>query len=300
VIYFAEPTIPDVQTPLNFTSTTFTWCSPWNGRHVIIDHASVDPATMMPGKLVVTSVFGTAYVVADTGALYDPVKDMGGFNHMYVFSFGRPDSSIDKGRVIDTFSGNVSKFVGFTELNFPLQTVNPAAPVAALPPVLDLTGADEDVSLKLLRNAAATVRITGTVCPIDTTSDNWNKYHQFNMDIGGKSMCGYGAFGVSLPAKTYGDFNPLDAAQKMKSVTITGMLQNNSGQNPVCKGTAGPQVIPCRTVQDCNDAAAAQSDMTCAGNLKKPSVTCIEGNCLRGNFNFWSVVPRDPSDIVVH
>src|SRR5207302_1636042 len=40
VIYFAQPTIPDVQTPFGIDAmpqpSTLTYCSPWNGRHVII------------------------------------------------------------------------------------------------------------------------------------------------------------------------------------------------------------------------------------------------------------------------
>src|SRR5262249_415122 len=106
VIYFRNPLIADVQTPPDLLAANATFCTPFDPKFIIIDHATAS------GKLVVTSVFGNAFAVTDTGGTI--------FNSIYLFSFGKPPGYIVPGKVLKSFSGNVSKFVGFTELNFPL------------------------------------------------------------------------------------------------------------------------------------------------------------------------------------
>lgn len=312
LLYFAAPTIPDVQTPPDLSSSTFTWCSAWDGRHAIIDHATA--AGSPPGQLVVTSVFNDSYVVADTGARFvagaDPSKDRGGFNHLYVYSFGRPPRPVVPGRVLRSLSGNVSKFIGFTELNFPLQEYDDA--VVGTPPVYPLTLADRGASLgssaltnqRMLRLDAATVSVTGSVCPIatdpaDPNASQWLKFNQFTVDMGDGVCDSFRTYSVQLPAKTLGAFDPLAVMNRKTALaTFTGMLRNSSGQNDACKGTAGPQSVACRGDADCAAAAARQADPTCRTNLGKAS--CVEGSCRRGVYNFWTVQLRSAADLQVH
>ncbi len=270
-IYFPNPTIPDVQTPLDLAAPTATYCTPWNGKHVVIDHATG------AGKLVVTSVFIDSYVVADTGANFDPMTGMGGFNHLYIFSFGHPPAGIQPGRIIANVSGNVSKFVGFTELNFPLQDFPDTVDPQLLPPVYVLSPGDRGNNLRLIRLAGATVSVSGTICPIDVTSSDWLKFNQFVVNQGQGLCDSFNGISVSLPAKTLGTFDPL---QHMGGkITAVGMLRNFSGQNDV---TAPP--TDCTKDMDC---------MTVGG-------TCVEGSCKKGAFNFWQVTPRDQTDLTVN
>jgi hypothetical protein len=321
-IYFPQPTIADVQTPLDPTSPTASYCSSWNGRHAIFDHA-----TPPSGQLVVTSVFADQYVVADTGAMYDTMKKTGGFNHLDVYTFSAPDSTIFPGVIIKNMSGNLAKFNGFTELNFPLQQAAcdttsadcQATPIphtccqtAPLPAIYPLGVMDQGNTPGLLPMAGATVTLTGAICPIDmdpntSNGQQWVKYNSFLIDMGDQVCDGFmGSFSIQLPAKTLGKFNPLSIMEvpnmiaMPQAITVTGMLQNSSGQNDACKGTATAIQVLCRSAADCGAYATAHQstlDPMCVANLQKSSVACVEGTCRRGVFNFWNVVPRTESDI---
>ncbi len=127
-IYFRNAFIAEAQTPADLTATNATFCSPFNGKFLVFDHATGT------GQLVVTAVYSNAFTVTDTGVA------PGQFNSIYLFAFGKPPSDIVEGRVITDFSGNYSKFVGFTELNFPLFNVaDNTVPLAPVPPPVPLT-----------------------------------------------------------------------------------------------------------------------------------------------------------------
>jgi hypothetical protein len=283
-IYFANPTIPQVQTPLNLMSPVATYCSPFNGKHVIIDHATGS------GKIVVTSLFIDAYVIADTGSIYDPMTGTGGFNHLYVYAFGQPDAAITPGRVMNNASGNIAKFVGFSELNFPLQSYTDTVDPMLMPAVQVLDPAWRSNNGFLMPLSAATVSLTGTICPIDVTMPSWIKYNQFVLDMGNQdpkkihSCDSFSTFSVEMSGKTIGSFDPLTLRGALKSdpnpqvVTVVGVLQNFSGQN---EETVPP--TDCRNDTDCMNVGG----------------TCVEGSCKKGVYNFWNVIPRDQSDITV-
>jgi len=277
-IYFANPTIPEVQTPLDLASPTATYCSPFNGKHVIVDHATGN------GKLVVTSVFIDSFVVADTGALYDSTSGMGGFNHLYVYSFGKPDAAIVPGRIMSDVSGNVAKFVGFTELNFPLQDYPDTVDPQLLPPVYTLGAGDAGNESRLIRLSGATVKVTGKLCPIDQTANDWLKFNSFTVDLGNGVCDPFSTFAIALPAKIYGDLNPLLLTPAKTMVTATGMLRNFSGQNDA---TMPP--TDCHTDNDCTLPPPMGANLA--------GTTCIEGSCKKGPYNFWQLNPRDPTDV---
>jgi hypothetical protein len=273
-IYFRNPLVPEVQTPPDLTAPNATFCSPFTGKFIIIDHASPG------GQLVVSSVFGNAFAVTDTGAST--------FNSIYVYSFGKPPSDIVEGRLLKSFSGNLSKFVGFTELNFPLFDSDLDAPLVTPPAPVDIAPSDITTNIpKMLGAAASVIRFSGTICDpmppnptndpnIQSTIDSWLKYNQFV--LGNNMTCdSFNNMAVELPAKVLGSFDPLQHVGKQ--ATFVGMLRNNSGQNPYLDGNGNP--ISC------------SSTMPCARG------TCLEGTCYKNAFNFWTLQPRHESDITV-
>ena len=276
--YFRNPFIADVQTPPDLTAANATFCSPFNGRFIVVDHPMG-----AAGKLVVSSVFGNAFSITDTTP-----GNFNSFNSMYIFSFGKPPLYIVPGKVVTKFSGNVSKFVGFTELNFPLFTVDQNADIAQLPPPMVIQTGDIATPAKLLPATAGVVTFTGQECDpnppnpnhdpnIQKTDDSWLKYNQFVID--GNGTCdGFTNYAVELPSKTLGGFDPLKNVSK--KLTVVGMLRNNSGQNAYADANGNP--ITCSPTNAC-----AQG--TCGP----------DGICKKAAYNFWTIVPRTPDDVTI-
>lgn len=274
-IYFRNPLIPEVQTPPDPTAMNATFCSPFNNKFVIIDKASPG------GQLLVGSVFSGAFTVVDTGATT--------FNSIYLYAFGKPPPYIVPGRLLKSFSGNYSKFVGFTELNFPLFSADMTAPVdpSLLPPPVVLSARDLGNNARLLGYDAATVQYSGTICNplpanpahdvnIQKTIDSWNKFNEFVIDADG-SCAAFTNFTTQLAAKVMGTFDPLQNIGK--TITVTGMLQNHSGQNPILDPNGN--IVSCTPQMPCQRG------------------TCIMGECYKNAFNFWSIIPRSADDISV-
>jgi len=266
-IYFRNAFVDEAQTPPDITATNATFCSPFNGKFLIFDHARGS------GQLVVTSVFSNAFAITDTGVA------PGQFNSMYLFAFGKPPPEIVEGRIITSFSGNYSKFVGFTELNFPLfQVADDTVPLATVPPPVQLTYADFGNTAKMLGASSSVVTYTGTICDPQAAANlmSWQKYNQFVLDNDG--MCdSFSNIAVELPAKVLGSFDPLKNVNA--TATITGMLRNNSGQNPYI---------------DANGNA-----ISCSASVPCAKGSCISGTCYKNAFNFWTIDPRRQEDIVI-
>jgi hypothetical protein len=271
---FRSPTIPDIQKPLDVNGPTATYCTPFNGKQITVVNGTGT------GQLVVTSVYPNAYVVTDTGAQYDRATDQGGYNSLYVFTFGSPPFFIQPGRVLGRVGGNISKFVGFTELNFPYQDPASVNDLVQVPEPFVLLASDRGRNIFLLRQSASVVKTTARVCPIDVNSDDWKKFNQFALYFSDGVCNTFNTFQVGLPSKLFGTFDPL--ANQTKSITVTGALRNFSGQNPQVPETA------------CTD----KSDCTAAGF--PTSTDCVEGLCRKGAYNFWTILPRTPSDIVLN
>jgi hypothetical protein len=264
-IFFRNPYVADVQTPPDLTAPNASYCSPFEGKFITVDHPTGT------GKLLVNAVFGDAFTITDTGAT--------GFNNIYIYNFGRPPSYIEPGKLVSSFSGNISKFIGFTEVNFPLFDIShdPADP-SQLPLPVKLAGTDTSNLPKLLAASAGIVQTSGIVCPVTgAASDQWIKYDTFVLDNGSMACDSFSSFSVELPAKVVGTFDA--TASVGKNATFRGMLKNASGQNVVPDAMGNP--ISC-------DAATP-----CA------SGTCVDGQCKKGAYNFWTIVVRDSSDISV-
>ncbi len=278
-IYFRNPFVTDVQTPPDLTAANATFCTPFNGKFIIVDQ----PA-MSTGKLVVSSVFGDAFVITDTSfGKYDA------FNSIYLYAFGKPPPEIVPGKVLTSFSGNVSKFVGFTELNFPLfSEADVSIPLEPLPPPVVVTQSDIATPIHLLSLDAGVVVFTAVQCDpfppnptsdatIQQTRDQWTKFNEYVMSTDG-TCDSFTSFAIQLPGKLLGTFDPL--MNVGKTIAVTGMLRNNSGQNLVLDANKMP--IDCDPV-----------------NTPCVTGTCIEAQCKKGAFNFWTINPRTPTDVSV-
>ena len=290
VMWFANPLVAQVQTPVNPMAANATICSPYNGRFIIIDHPTGN------GQLVVSSVFGNAFAVTDTGA------PPGSYNSIYLFAFGKPPLYIVPGRVLSDFSGNYAKFYGFTELNFPLfdAALKPGSTaqdpiyvdLAPVPPPIDLAFADFGNLPKLVGISSSVVRYSGVICNmmpanpahdpnIQNTIDQWVKYNQFVID-NDMTCDGFTNPSVELPSKTLGGFDPTKNVGNL--VTVVGMLQNHSGQNPMVDPSTG-QILACSPTGAC----------TAGGKTG----VCIQGECYKNAYNFWNIMPRTPDDVIV-
>ena len=271
-IFFPNPTIPNIQTPPDLNAINATFCTNFEKKFVRVDKATGS------GELLIDSVFGNAVTVTDTGAT--------DFRSLYLFTFGRPSSSLVPGRHVNFFNGNISKFVGFTEVNFPVidADLDCDPEPAKLPAPIKLSQGDITNLKKLNATGSSTVEVTGKVCPvmppnpnqdpnIQGTIDQWVKYNTFI--LGNFSCDSFTEFAVSMPSKVMGNFDA--AASVGQSVTIRGMLKNSSGRNSYLDDNGAPIT--------CSEAAPCGSGM------------CTAGICKKNPYNFWTVAVRSTDDV---
>lgn len=285
-MYYPNPTIPQIMTPPDPLAANATFCTPFDRKFIIVDHATNG------GELLVDSLFQGALTVIDTGALET------GYSAMYVFTFGAPASDIRKGSKIRMFSGNVSKFVGFTEVNFPVLLADDSLPPdpSKLPAPIVLQQTDTANVQKLNAIDARTVQFTGLICPmvipnpnndsmIQSTNNQWVKYNTF---VAGATNCSsISNFSVQLPTKAVLRHNPDGSSDVFdptkvvgSSVTVNGMLKNSSGQNKDVDANGDP--LTCSASTPCANA----------------NDTCLNNICYKGPYNFWTIVLRDGDDLV--
>ena len=223
-------TIMDVLTPSDLTTPDLT-------VHSNLDQGMVSLIAGSSGRLVVTSVFSSAFVVGDTAAPFDASTGQGGFNHFYVYSFGQPPVDIVPGAVLPWVCGDLARFEGFPELQFP--TMGAARGIAPLPaPIALMAGApgSPTQTINLLRLDAATVTTIGHVCPIDTsnaTGQSWTQSNTFQLGDPTGNCDSSTTFGIALPEKTLGTFDPLQCMASSPSgkgcqIAVTGMLRSQS------------------------------------------------------------------------
>jgi hypothetical protein len=275
-INFRNPYITDVQKPVDPTAPNASFCTPWAGKFVTVN------GTAQPnGKLVISSVFGNAVAVTDSSATE--------YGSIYLFTFGRPPAWAVPGRVLDSFSGNLSKFIGFTELNFPLMDRNDEVNPAYIPAPVRLAAADTKDIPKLLSLVAAPVEVSGVLCDplppnpnndpfVQGTIEQWYKFNSFVVGsvVGSATDCtSINNFSVQLPAKIVGGFDPLTRVGQQ--VTIRGMLKNSSGQNSYLDNQGNP--VSCDAANPCERGM------------------CLGGVCKKNPFNFWTVLVRDGADV---
>lgn len=208
VLWFRDPFLDDLSRPLDETRLDALERSPLEQKQVRIDRSRHGAL----GHIVVTAVYAQGFTISDVRC------EAGGctaeaYDHMFVFSFGRPRSEegvpIAIGHELAWVAGGVGEFNGFTELNFPQASLLAEAPNPALLPsaptidgawLLSAAGPTGMINLERLESGLVTIE-GGRVCPLD---DDYTTYKQWKVDVG--NGCGR-AFNVitdgALP-----DFDP--------------------------------------------------------------------------------------------
>ncbi|HEY3352086.1 MAG TPA: hypothetical protein VGQ83_02465 [Polyangia bacterium] len=252
VINYRNPFLDEVQRPVDPSKPEATCQSQLQGKSVYVDRPrDID------SKLVVTGAYSQAFTVTDVS----PSAMAIGYNHIYVFSFGRAKRndgtaiaagdtvvSCESGRCKGYLSGGVKEFVGFTELDFPLYDVGPPpddAPECRCglsfrpdgspcetkvwapcpePVTLDptwLKGIGDPTFQKMEKLEAGLVRVTNAFV-CRFDPVAWATYGQFTVDIGTGCSLAVAVKGV-VPG-----LNP-EAAQGSTIPEIIGTVRNLSG-----------------------------------------------------------------------
>ncbi len=188
ILWFRDPVIEDTQIP-DMTNTA-TWLSDdqLEGKQVTIN-TSKHGAN---GKIVVTGVFVDGCSISDVDCTTKPcVADP--FNHAFIYSFSAPiDTSgrlAEIGDVVDSVGGGNGEFDGYTELNFPVFTLNDADPDESLVPDpvvvqeawLEMpTQPTGEINMEKLESGLIEID-NATVCPLDA---DYTGYYEWKVDIG--------------------------------------------------------------------------------------------------------------------
>lgn len=215
VLWFRDPFIFDIQTPVDETRIDALQVSPLQNKQVSVSASRYGSV----GRLVVTSVFAQGYTVSDvkcSAAAGTPPCTTEAYNHIEVFSSSAPRDQMGRllrqGQVIDGFSGGISEFDGLTEVGFPVTfaTSDAVTPDHLPPPVkLDpntwFNGLNDPQGIiNFERNEAAPIEIDNAlVCPLDSAYDRFKEWK-----IAPSGVCG----GSVIDVVTAGVISDLDPA----------------------------------------------------------------------------------------
>lgn len=207
-LWYREPFLDDISRPVDETRLDALERSPLELKQVRID-ASRHGAM---GHIVVTGVYAQGFTISDVRC--EPGGCTAGpYDHMFVFSFGRPRAeegdAIQLGHELAWVAGGVGEFNGFTELNFPQASIKSSTPNLELLPaapaldgrwLLQSSGPDGMINLERLESALVSIE-GGTVCPLD---DDYAMYSQWKLDVGNGCGKGYNV----ITAGALPDFDP--------------------------------------------------------------------------------------------
>ena len=268
-IYFRNAFIAEVQTPPDLTAANATFCSPFNGKFLIFDHATGT------GQLVVTSVFGNAFAVTDTGVPPGAVQQ-----HLPVRVRQAAAATSSRGACITSFSGNYSKFVGFTELNFPLfDAADRRVPLAPVPPPVPLRlrrhrQPAQDARLRRRQRGAATrarsatrSRPTRPTTPTSSAPSTAGTSTTSSSSTTTAPATSFTNIAVELPAKVLGTLR--SAAER----------RQDRHHHRHAAQQLGPERVPRRQRQRRSPARRRR---------RAPRAAASTGTCYKNAFNFWT------------
>lgn len=253
VLWFRDPTIADLQTPVSETALDALTNSPLNLKQVTVSSSRYGAN----GRLVVTSVYTQGYTVADVNcadANGTPPCVAGNYDHMVVFSFSAPTDQTGKllqvGQVIDSFTGGVSEFNGLTEMSFPSTMASSSAvDLRRLPAPATFSSSwfgalsNPDGRINFERHEAGPIEVLNAkVCDLD---DDFTTYGQWKIDpagVGGNCDGNANVLNVVTTGVISG-FDPSSAVGKT-APRIVGILR------PVEIGSFNVWIIYPRTAAD--------------------------------------------------
>jgi hypothetical protein len=109
-IWIQNPRIRDIQQPLTSRDS-----SPLAGMEVVIDR----------GTNIVVHVSNSGFYVVDT---HLPAGETNAYHSLFAYNYNRPEG-LRRGDRLCRLAGNISEFLGYTELNFPYWDVDLRCPV---------------------------------------------------------------------------------------------------------------------------------------------------------------------------
>ena len=257
ILWYRDPYLSDVEAP---AGTLSAGPSPAN-YHSILENKQIFVHTSQfgptEGHLVVTSIGPQAYTVSDVQCVggHAPCVSVP-YGNLYVFTFSQPDpETIKVGTQIATLSGGISEFTGFTELNFPQQTVvKDAGGQAVIDPSLVPTPVVVTQAIGLDNSQmegleAGLVSVDGlTVCAPAAAADlnRWNRFGEFNAAFDGNCQ---GRNTIGLSTRPMSAFDPT-THDGLVLPHVVGWVRNVAG---VSGSTGNDFSFWSVTIRDSND-----------------------------------------------
>ena len=296
-LFFRNPFIADIQTPVDETASTALSVSPLQNKQISVTGSRYGAN----GRLIVTSIFAQGYTVADVKC-GDPAGTppcvSAAYDSLEVFSFSAPMDQqfglLAEGETISGFSGGISEFDGLTEVGFPqsfvatpqgMPDVNPArepAPVKIdtgtwFNPLGDTTG-----EINFERNEAGLLELDGgVVCALDT---DFGSFNQWKIDPAGPVA------GQACTNPGTGDLPAQGSCMAGQFCVIRGIE------------TAGVCAEDCTNLKNIINVVSAGTvstlDPSTLQGVHLSKILGIERPLnISASFNLWIIYPRSMSDI---
>jgi hypothetical protein len=186
LLWFRDPFLVDVQRPVDEMSLDALERSPLEEKQINVTASRYGDA----GRLVVTGIYAQGYTLSDVAcqdAAGTPPCVPDAYDHMFVFSFSRPQDERGRGmrmgQVVERLAGSVSEFNGLTEVNFPQSFVSgDDTHPELLPEPVVIQPEWLDTRIELERVESALVALDdATLCPLD---EDFDTFAQWKLDIG--------------------------------------------------------------------------------------------------------------------
>ncbi|RMH44833.1 MAG: hypothetical protein D6689_01580 [Deltaproteobacteria bacterium] len=185
-MWFRDPWLVDISMPEDETALDALFVSPLERKQVTVTQSRYGAE----GRLVVTGVYAQGYTLSDVrcaDAAGTPPCVAGDYDHIFVFTFSRPETvdggDIRAGDVVAEVGGGVSEFEGLTEIGFPRTRIASGEhDPARIPAPVPIDPAWLDTRIELERLEAGVVAVEGgVVCPLD---DSFAEFGQWKLDVG--------------------------------------------------------------------------------------------------------------------
>jgi hypothetical protein len=186
LMWYRDPFLVDVQRPPDEGALDAFERSPLEKKQVNITASRYGDA----GRMVVTGIYAQGYTLSDVqcaDAAGTPPCVADDYDHMFVFSFSRPEdedgNAMLTGQVVERLAGAVSEFNGLTEVNFPqsfLAGTEVREELVPEPVVIEPSWLDTRIELERVE-AALVAMEDATLCPLD---EDFETYAQWKLDIG--------------------------------------------------------------------------------------------------------------------
>ncbi len=241
-LFYRDPFLVDVSRPVDEGALDALERSPLERKQVDVTASRYGDA----GRLIVTGSYAQGYTVSDVqcqDAAGTPPCVAGAYDHVFVFTFSRPEdengATVGTAQIVDTVSGAVSEFNGLTELGFPNTfTRGLGVEPSLLPEPVEIDPNWLDTRIELEREEAGLVAVVNaTLCPLD---DAFETFGQWKLDVGKGCRDSFNIISKGQVA----EFDPTEVATGAVFPRVVGTLR------PVNIGSFHVWIIFPRTIDD--------------------------------------------------